>query len=106
MLTVFCSDTPESDWAYTVDLAAGCGALAFAMLLAGFAGVRFAAIENGDFVPATQCIFHLERSGEAAASEDENAQRFHRICGEEIARRVHRGRPLDARYTPPTSLRS
>ncbi len=46
VLTAFRSDTPESDWAYTGDLAAACGALAFAILLAGFAGVRFPGLHN------------------------------------------------------------
>jgi NitT/TauT family transport system permease protein len=46
VLTAFWSDTPESDWAYTDDLAAACGVLAFAILQAGFAGVRFPGLHN------------------------------------------------------------
>jgi sulfonate transport system permease protein len=46
MLTAFWSDVPESDWAYTGDLAAACGALALALALAAFAGVRFAGLQR------------------------------------------------------------
>ncbi len=40
-LTAFWPDKIESDWAYTGSLAAACGALAVALALAAFAGVRF-----------------------------------------------------------------
>jgi NitT/TauT family transport system permease protein len=46
VLTAFWSDAPESDWAYTGDLAAACGALALAFALAAFAGVRFAGLQR------------------------------------------------------------
>jgi len=45
-LTAFWSDRPESDWAYTDDLAAVCGALALAIALAACAGVRFAGLQS------------------------------------------------------------
>ena len=45
-LTAFWPDMPESDWAYTGDFAITCGALAFAVALAGFAGVRFAGLHR------------------------------------------------------------
>jgi NitT/TauT family transport system permease protein len=41
-LTAFWPDPPESDWAYTSDLAVICGALAITLAFAAFAGVRFA----------------------------------------------------------------
>src|SRR6266550_7234534 len=41
VLTAFWPDMPESDWAYTGDLAIACGVLALAVALARFAGVRF-----------------------------------------------------------------
>lgn len=40
-LTAFWPDKTESDWAYTGNFAAACGALAVALALAAFAGVRF-----------------------------------------------------------------
>ena len=40
-LTAFWPDKLESDWAYTGNFAAACGALAVALALAAFAGVRF-----------------------------------------------------------------
>jgi NitT/TauT family transport system permease protein len=46
VLIAFWPDTPESDWAYTGDFALACGALAFAVALAGFAGVRFAGLHR------------------------------------------------------------
>src|SRR5437016_2243139 len=46
VLTGFWPDRPESDWAYTGDLAAACGALALAFALAGFAGVRFVGLQR------------------------------------------------------------
>jgi NitT/TauT family transport system permease protein len=46
VLTAFWPDTPESDWAYTGDFAIACGTLAFAVALAGFAGVRFAGLHR------------------------------------------------------------
>src|SRR5438874_10288589 len=46
VLTAFWPDTPESDWAYTGDFAIACGALALAVALAGFAGVRFARLHR------------------------------------------------------------
>src|SRR5215475_1911464 len=39
-------DKPESDWAYTGDLAALCGALALAITLTGVAGVRFTRLQR------------------------------------------------------------
>ena len=45
-LTAFWPDKLESDWAYTSDLAVTCGALAVALGLAAFAGVRFAACQR------------------------------------------------------------
>jgi NitT/TauT family transport system permease protein len=45
-LTAFWSDKPEGDWAYTSDLAVICGALAFALALAAFAGGRFAVLRR------------------------------------------------------------
>jgi NitT/TauT family transport system permease protein len=45
-LTAFWPDKPESDWAYTSDLAAICGALAVALALATLAGVRFAVLQR------------------------------------------------------------
>ena len=45
-LTAFWPDKPESDWAYTGNLAAACGALAVALALAAFAGVRFTAFQR------------------------------------------------------------
>ncbi|WP_354161546.1 MULTISPECIES: ABC transporter permease subunit [unclassified Bradyrhizobium] len=41
-LAAFWPDRPESDWAYTGSFAIACGALAIALALAAFAGVRFA----------------------------------------------------------------
>lgn len=40
-LTALWPDKPESDWAYTGDFAALCGALAIALALAAIAGLRF-----------------------------------------------------------------
>ncbi len=45
-LTAFWPDKIESDWAYTGSLAAACGALAVALALAAFAGVRFTAFQR------------------------------------------------------------
>jgi NitT/TauT family transport system permease protein len=45
-LTAFWPDRPESDWAYTGDLAVMCGAVAVALALAAFAGVRFAGLQR------------------------------------------------------------
>jgi NitT/TauT family transport system permease protein len=45
-LTSFWPDKLESDWAYTSDLAVTCGALAVALGLAAFAGVRFAVCQR------------------------------------------------------------
>ena len=45
-----------------------------------FAGMRFAAIENGHLVSARERISHLERSGKAGAAENQNAQGFRRLC--------------------------
>jgi len=45
-LTAFWPDMPESDWAYTGDFAIACGALAFAVALAGVAGGRFAGLHR------------------------------------------------------------
>jgi len=46
MLTAFWPDKPESDWAYTDDLAAACGVLALALALAAVAGLRFAGLQR------------------------------------------------------------
>ncbi len=46
VLTAFWPDRPESDWAYTGDFAIACAALALAVALAGFAGVRFSGFHN------------------------------------------------------------
>jgi len=45
-LTAFWPDKPEGDWAYTGNLAAACGALAVALALAAFAGVRFTVFQR------------------------------------------------------------
>ena len=45
-LTALWPDRPESDWAYTSDFAVICGALAVALALAAFAGVRFAVLQR------------------------------------------------------------
>ena len=45
-LTAFWPDKPESDWAYTSDLAAICGALAVALALAILVAVRFAVLQR------------------------------------------------------------
>src|ERR1700742_2714279 len=45
-LTAFWPDRLESDWAYTGNLAAACGALAIALALAAFAGVRFTVFQR------------------------------------------------------------
>jgi NitT/TauT family transport system permease protein len=45
-LIAFWSDIPESDWAYTGDLALACEALALAVALAGFAGIRFSGFHS------------------------------------------------------------
>jgi NitT/TauT family transport system permease protein len=51
-LTVFWPDKPESDWAYTGDFAALCGALAIALVSATIAGIRFARMQRvRRFVP-------------------------------------------------------
>jgi NitT/TauT family transport system permease protein len=42
----FWSDIPESDWAYTGDLAIACEALALAVALAGFAGILFSGFHS------------------------------------------------------------
>jgi NitT/TauT family transport system permease protein len=45
-LTAFWPDKPESDWAYTDDFAALCGAIAVALTLAALVGVRFAGLQR------------------------------------------------------------
>jgi NitT/TauT family transport system permease protein len=45
-LAAFWPDRPESDWAYTGCFAIACGALAIALALAAFAGVRFVAFQR------------------------------------------------------------
>ena len=45
-LTAFWRDKSESDWAYTGDFAAICGAMALALALAAVAGVRFARLRS------------------------------------------------------------
>jgi NitT/TauT family transport system permease protein len=45
-LTAFWPDKLESDWAYTGNLAAACGAFAVALALAAFAGLRFAVFQR------------------------------------------------------------
>ena len=45
-LTAFWPDKLESDWAYTGDFAAACGAFAVALALAAFAGVRFTVFQR------------------------------------------------------------
>jgi NitT/TauT family transport system permease protein len=45
-LTAFWPDRLESDWAYTGNLAAACGALAVVLALAAFAGVRFTGFQR------------------------------------------------------------
>jgi NitT/TauT family transport system permease protein len=46
VLTAFWPDKPESDWAYTGDLAAACGAFAIALALVALAGVPFAGLHR------------------------------------------------------------
>jgi len=46
VLTALWPDKPESDWAYTGGFAIACGALALALALAAFAGVRFVAFQR------------------------------------------------------------
>jgi NitT/TauT family transport system permease protein len=46
MLTAYWSDRPETDWPYTGDFAVICGALALAIAMAAFAGVRFAGLQR------------------------------------------------------------
>jgi sulfonate transport system permease protein len=43
---MFWPDKPESDWAYTDDFAAVCGAIAVAVALAAVVGVRFASLRD------------------------------------------------------------
>jgi NitT/TauT family transport system permease protein len=45
-LTAFWPDKIESDWAYTGNFAAACGALAVALTLAAFAGMRFTVFQR------------------------------------------------------------
>jgi len=45
-LAAFWPDRPETDWPYTGDFAGICGALALAIALAAFAGVRFAGLQR------------------------------------------------------------
>ena len=45
-LTAFWPDKLEADWNYTGGFAIACGALAAALVLAAFAGVRFAAFQR------------------------------------------------------------
>ena len=45
-LTAFWPDKPESDWAYTGDLAAACGAFALVLALAALAGIRFDGLQR------------------------------------------------------------
>jgi NitT/TauT family transport system permease protein len=45
-LTAFWPDKPESDWAYTDDFAALCGAISVALALAALVGVRFAGLQR------------------------------------------------------------
>jgi NitT/TauT family transport system permease protein len=46
VLTVLWPDRPETDWPYTSDFAVICGALALALAMASFAGVRFAGLQR------------------------------------------------------------
>jgi NitT/TauT family transport system permease protein len=46
VLIAYWPDKPESDWAYTDDLAVLCGALAIALALAALAGVWFAGLQS------------------------------------------------------------
>jgi NitT/TauT family transport system permease protein len=45
-LTAFWPDKPESDWAYTDDFAALCGAVSVTLALAALVGVRFAGLQR------------------------------------------------------------
>jgi len=45
-LITYWPDKPDSDWAYTDDFAALCGALAIALALAAFAGIWFAGLQS------------------------------------------------------------
>ena len=45
-LTAYWPDTPESDWAYTGDFAAACGAFALVLALAALAGIRFCGLQR------------------------------------------------------------
>jgi NitT/TauT family transport system permease protein len=45
-LTAFWPDKPESDWAYTGDFAALCGAISVALALVALVGVRFAGLQR------------------------------------------------------------
>jgi sulfonate transport system permease protein len=45
-LTAFWPDKSENDWTYTGGFAIACGALALAIALAAFAGLRFAAFQR------------------------------------------------------------
>jgi NitT/TauT family transport system permease protein len=45
-LTAFWPDKPESDWAYTDDFAALCGAISVALALVALVGVRFAGFQR------------------------------------------------------------
>ena len=46
VLTALWPDRPETDWPYTGDFAVICGALALALAMAAFAGVRFAGLQR------------------------------------------------------------
>jgi len=46
VLTAYWRDKPDSDWGYTDDLAALCGALAIALALGAVAGVWFASLQR------------------------------------------------------------
>src|SRR5438132_13503717 len=51
-----------------------------------FAGMRLAAIENGDLVPATERVLHLEGTRKPGTAQDENTQRLYRPAGGEQIR--------------------
>ena len=70
--------------------AAHCVADQLLDFLRQFAGMRFTTIENGNLMAAAQGIFYLDRSSKAGAAEDENPQRFHRVCRKHILN-AHRG---------------
>jgi hypothetical protein len=56
-------------------------AITFEMLDIGEeTGIRFATIEDGDFMPASGRVSDLMRSGESGSSQDQNAERFGSFC--------------------------